>query len=249
MKQSNLIFALLCFGCSSPSSPPEKHADKNPITADGQKKEEELGQHQQGAQKSAGAYKEEEQGGQQEDDVTAPHENGQKKEEGGRGEPLAEGNASMPETKVQKEPVRNLKKDKEKAKTTPPDKSGDMAKDKNNADNGRRIVARPPRVPLVNKVKEEETHRKGVEQRLRSRGKFFRQCYTTALEKNAKLKGKLIVEFIVMENGKVGDATVRRNKLGSPAVAECVLGGLKRMRFPKPYEGNVRISHTFNFLP
>jgi outer membrane biosynthesis protein TonB len=92
-----------------------------------------------------------------------------------------------------------------------------------------------------------EIDKKGVSRKLRSRGKAFQKCYETALKTNSKLKGKLVVEFTINEKGKVAGADVVKDGLGSSAVSKCVVGVLKRIRFPKPDDGEVTITNSFVF--
>lgn len=91
--------------------------------------------------------------------------------------------------------------------------------------------------------------KKGVSRVLRGRQKMFQQCYESALKTNSKLKGKIVVEFTIGPRGRVIDARVVRDGLGSSKVSKCVTGALKRLRFPKPSDGEVTITNTFVFSP
>lgn len=91
--------------------------------------------------------------------------------------------------------------------------------------------------------------KKGVQRALRARGKAFQLCYETALKRNSKIKGKLVVEFTIGDRGRVVEALVVTDGLGSPEVARCVLDTLKRVRFPPPEDGDVTITNTFVFQP
>lgn len=91
--------------------------------------------------------------------------------------------------------------------------------------------------------------KKGVQRALRARGKAFQLCYETALKQNSKLKGKLVVEFTIGDRGRVVEALVVNDGLGSSSVARCVLDTLKRVRFPPPEDGDVTITNTFVFQP
>lgn len=91
--------------------------------------------------------------------------------------------------------------------------------------------------------------KKGVARTIRRRQAAFQQCYESALKSNSKLSGKLVVEFVIDENGRVREATVIKDGLGSTEVSRCVVGTLKRLRFPKPDDGEVTITNTFVFQP
>jgi TonB family protein len=91
--------------------------------------------------------------------------------------------------------------------------------------------------------------KKGVSAVLRRRGDAFQACYETALKANSKLQGKLIVEFTIGDGGKVTDARVVKDGVGSAEVSQCVVQTLKRIRFPAPTDGEVTISNSFVFQP
>lgn len=91
--------------------------------------------------------------------------------------------------------------------------------------------------------------KKGVARTIRRRQQAFQQCYESALKSNSKLSGKLVVEFVIDENGRVREATVIKDGLGSTEVSRCVIGTLKRLRFPKPEDGEVTITNAFVFQP
>ena len=91
--------------------------------------------------------------------------------------------------------------------------------------------------------------KKSVQATIRRRQDGFLACYETALKSNSKLQGKLVVEFTIGEDGKVVAASVVKDGLGSAEVAACVVGLLKRLRFPAPTDGEVTISNPFVFQP
>ncbi len=91
--------------------------------------------------------------------------------------------------------------------------------------------------------------KKGVSRVLRGRQRMFQQCYETALKTNSKLQGKLVVEFTIGASGRVIDARVVKDGLNSSAVSRCVTSALKRLRFPRPDDGEVTITNSFVFQP
>ena len=91
--------------------------------------------------------------------------------------------------------------------------------------------------------------KKSVQATIRRRQDGFLACYEAALKANSKLQGKLVVEFTIGEDGKVVAASVVKDGLGSAEVATCVVGLLKRLRFPAPTDGEVTISNPFVFQP
>ena len=84
---------------------------------------------------------------------------------------------------------------------------------------------------------------------IRRRQDGFQGCYETALKANSKLAGKLVVEFTIGDDGKVTEARVVKDGVGSGEVSSCVVGLLKRLKFPAPADGEVTISNTFVFQP
>ena len=91
--------------------------------------------------------------------------------------------------------------------------------------------------------------KKSVAATIRRRQDGFQACYETALKSNSKLGGKLVVEFTIAEGGKVTSARVINDGLNSGEVSNCVLGLLKRLRFPEPSDGEVAITNAFVFQP
>ena len=93
-----------------------------------------------------------------------------------------------------------------------------------------------------------EIDSKAVKRILQRRGKMFQQCYETALKSNSKLKGKIVIEFTINSRGKVSDASAVKDSVGG-GVAKCVVSAMKRIRFPKPDDGEVTIQNSFVFQP
>lgn len=91
--------------------------------------------------------------------------------------------------------------------------------------------------------------KKSVQATIRRRAEAFQACYVNALKANSKLQGKIVVEFTIGENGRVVDARVAKDGLGSAEVANCVLSTMKRITFAAPEDGEVTISNSFVFQP
>jgi hypothetical protein len=120
-----------------------------------------------------------------------------------------------------------------------------------NVDTGAKQAAR-----IVARVRSDDVEavdgkvdKKGVAATIRRRQEGFQACYEEALKANSKLQGKLVVEFTIGDGGKVTDARVVKDGLGSAQVSTCVVGLLKRLRFPAPSDGEVTISNSFVFQP
>jgi TonB family protein len=91
--------------------------------------------------------------------------------------------------------------------------------------------------------------KKTVAATIRRRQEGFQGCYETALKANSKLAGKLVVEFTIAEDGRVSEARVVKDGVGSAEVSSCVLSLLKRLKFPPPEDGEVPITNAFVFQP
>jgi len=77
----------------------------------------------------------------------------------------------------------------------------------------------------------------------------IKRCYEQQLKRNPKLAGKIVVTFVINSSGKVSEAYVESNSMGDSAVAQCILGLIRRVRFPKPDDGTVQASFPFVFTP
>ncbi len=74
-------------------------------------------------------------------------------------------------------------------------------------------------------------------------------CYDNQLKSNPNLRGKVVVSLTVSATGKVLEAIVVQDSLGSKAVTECVLGQIFGWKFPKIATGDVTFKTPFVFTP
>ncbi len=78
----------------------------------------------------------------------------------------------------------------------------------------------------------------------------IRSCYQRELTRNRALGGRLVIKFVIANNGSVSSASVRSTTMNSEATEQCVVGRFKRMQFPKPEGGGiVVVSYPFLFSP
>ena len=82
---------------------------------------------------------------------------------------------------------------------------------------------------------------------MKSHNKAIQGCYETELAKDDSLNGKLMVSFIIGEDGKVLAAEMKSDGVGSAALAECVLQRVGAMGFPAPTGGAVKVSYPIVF--
>lgn len=74
-------------------------------------------------------------------------------------------------------------------------------------------------------------------------------CYDKRLKRNNKLAGKVKIQFTILESGRVGDVQVVENTTNDDEVGRCIVGRIKRWRFPKPDGGTVTVTFPFVFTP
>jgi outer membrane biosynthesis protein TonB len=88
---------------------------------------------------------------------------------------------------------------------------------------------------------------KGVRMALKRRERGIQQCYERALKTNAKLKGKVMLEWNIDESGRVVSISVLQNTLGDKNVGDCISDIISRIRFPGAEKGLVPVRKTFVF--
>ena len=75
----------------------------------------------------------------------------------------------------------------------------------------------------------------------------FQACYEKALMNNPNLAGRVVFDWTISPTGKVTGARVRSSTLGSSKATNCMIGKLKRWKFPKPSGGDVPVTFPFLF--
>jgi len=77
-----------------------------------------------------------------------------------------------------------------------------------------------------------------------------RFCYSKELQSTPGLQGRVVVQFVISEQGAVTTAVISQSTLGSPAVEQCVAQAAKRWTFPMPRGGGiVVVNYPFTFQP
>lgn len=78
----------------------------------------------------------------------------------------------------------------------------------------------------------------------------IRFCYEQALAKNPSLAGKVIVQFIIDDQGNVISSKVKSTTLKDTTVEKCIVEALERWTFPSPEGGGtVKVTYPFSFSP
>jgi hypothetical protein len=77
-----------------------------------------------------------------------------------------------------------------------------------------------------------------------------RFCYEKALQNAPALAGRVMVEFVIEEDGSVRMAAARDSTLADPAVGACTAGAFLRWQFYKVTGGGqVLVHYPFDFVP
>jgi len=82
---------------------------------------------------------------------------------------------------------------------------------------------------------------------VKNKMKAIQGCYEKELKRNPSLKGKIVVEFTIGEDGRIEEALTVDNTMRNKTVASCIERVLKRARFPKPDGGSVTVEFPFIF--
>lgn len=76
----------------------------------------------------------------------------------------------------------------------------------------------------------------------------LRACYESGLTRNPKLGGKVVVRFVIGQDGAVSSATSDpETTLTDAAVVSCVVDGFKKIAFPAPEGGIVTVVYPLTF--
>lgn len=76
----------------------------------------------------------------------------------------------------------------------------------------------------------------------------IRSCYERELQRRPDMYGKLVLQWRIVDKGRVTQAKVKSNSLGSSTVADCIIGRLRTWRFPEPPPGTIgEVSYPFVF--
>ena len=74
----------------------------------------------------------------------------------------------------------------------------------------------------------------------------IQRCYERALSKGPS-GGRLTLGWKVKRNGRVGNAKQIFSGLRNPSLVNCILGVVRKIKFPRPTGGDAKIKYTFVF--
>lgn len=83
--------------------------------------------------------------------------------------------------------------------------------------------------------------REAVRRVIRSILTQIKSCYERQLRSNSSLEGKVIIEFEIIEQGRVRTAKTKSTTMNDATVESCVASRIKEARFPEPPAGTVAV--------
>ena len=77
---------------------------------------------------------------------------------------------------------------------------------------------------------------------------LFMDCYDRGLKTNPQLRGKVILEWDVNDQGNIQNAKIKSSKLGDAIVESCMVEKLKSLKFtPAPTGEIVHVLYPLTF--
>lgn len=114
----------------------------------------------------------------------------------------------------------------------------------------RRTPERVPPVGIGRVITRGALDKSIVRRYVRKHLQQFKFCYQRALQKNAKLQGRVVIRFLIMGTGQVGLSQVKTSTMGHAPTEQCLAKTMRRIVFPKPQGGGtVMVSYPFIFRP
>ncbi len=111
---------------------------------------------------------------------------------------------------------------------------------------GRANVYVPPQDPVVaGGLTQQE-----VADVIRANLNQIRHCYEQLLARSPNSAGKIMAQFVIGLNGMVADASIKSSEIGDQIMQGCVVGKIRRWKFPQPRGGSsVTVTYPFVFNP
>ncbi len=83
--------------------------------------------------------------------------------------------------------------------------------------------------------------REAVRRVIRSILNQIKSCYERQLRVNSSLEGKVVIQFEIMEQGRVRTAKTKSTSLNDGTVESCVAARIREARFPEPPPGTIAV--------
>jgi hypothetical protein len=90
-----------------------------------------------------------------------------------------------------------------------------------------------------------------IDERLKSAEPAIQGCYERGLKAKPELRGNLSINFVVAPEGKVAHAEAIEvdDALGDAATVDCIVGEIRKLRFPEPSGGRVFLNYPLKLEP
>ncbi len=75
-----------------------------------------------------------------------------------------------------------------------------------------------------------------------------RRCYDRQLKSDPSLRGRIVIELLLLEDGRVCSVRATDDQIGNPELLSCVLAFLQSIRI-EPEHGCVTVNVPLNFKP
>jgi outer membrane biosynthesis protein TonB len=72
-------------------------------------------------------------------------------------------------------------------------------------------------------------------------------CYETALMSNPSILGRIVFEWKILMDGRVGEIRIAASSVNSHEIHDCIKSAIKSWQFPKPVGAEVIVSYPFVF--
>lgn len=90
--------------------------------------------------------------------------------------------------------------------------------------------------------------REAVRRAIRAILNEIKNCYERRLQSNSNLGGKVVIRFVIGDQGRVRQASTKSTTLNDATVESCVAARIRNQRFPDPPEGTVaEVDYPFVF--
>ena len=89
--------------------------------------------------------------------------------------------------------------------------------------------------------------REKIEAVVRKNHGVFRECFEKTHGRNRRLKGQVVVRFIIDRDGRVSLSELEKSTLADEEATSCIVDGFRKLRFPRPDGGVVTVVYPMKF--
>jgi TonB family protein len=114
----------------------------------------------------------------------------------------------------------------------------------------RREVAKVPSILVGDSIVRGSLDKEIIRRIVRRHLNEVKYCYEQELPRNAKLAGRVVVQFTIANTGRVLASVLQSSTMGNVRVESCVVNAVRRWEFPEPSGGGlVMVSYPFQLSP